>query len=111
MFSESDVWAARVQTERGPVVRVYEYDRLNHTTWQVDMMLAGGVLWAHPKVTNPNGHDIPGYWWTCVAMRTTPKTRVLAAADMSEFPCTPWPHGAWTNKNVTCVLQITDFEC
>jgi hypothetical protein len=34
VFSESDVWAARIQTERGPVVRVYEYDRLNHTTWQ-----------------------------------------------------------------------------
>jgi hypothetical protein len=65
------------------------------------MMLAGGVLWAHPKVTNPNTHDIPGYWWTCVAMRTTPKTRVLAAADLSEFPCTPWPYGAHLLKNVT----------
>ena len=65
------------------------------------MMLAGGVLWAHPKVTNPNSHDLPGYWWTCVAMRSTPKTRVLAAADLSEFPCTPWPYGAHLLKNVT----------
>ena len=70
-------------------------------TWQVDMMLAGGVLWAHPKVTNPNSHDLPGYWWTCVAMRSTPKTRVLAAADLSEFPCTPWPYGAHLLPNVT----------
>lgn len=90
VFSESDVWAAKIATARGDVLRVWEYDRLNHTTWQVDMMLHGGVLWAHPKVTNPNQHDLPGYWWTCVAMRTKPKTRVLAAADLSEFPCTPW---------------------
>eukprot|EP01045_Picozoa_sp_COSAG04_P009174 COSAG04_NODE_525_length_13096_cov_16.943602_5_plen_358_part_00 len=122
VFSESDTWAAKLETERGPVVRVWEYDRLNHTcvlpppsltlfltmvhgcgcrTWQVDMMLAGGVLWAHPKITNPNSHDLPGYWWTCVAMRSTPKTRVLAAADLSEFPCTPWPYGAHLLPNVT----------
>jgi hypothetical protein len=32
------------------------------------MMLAGGVLWAHPKVTNPNTHDIPvgktAFFWS-----------------------------------------------
>ena len=27
VFSESDVWAAKIETERGPVVRVWEYDR------------------------------------------------------------------------------------
>ena len=31
VFSESDTWAAKLETERGPVVRVWEYDRLNHT--------------------------------------------------------------------------------
>ena len=58
-------------------------------------------LFVHPKISNPNSHAVPGYWWTCVAMRSTPKTRVLAAADLSEFPCTPWPYGAHLLKNVT----------
>ena len=95
------VWSAKLQTDRGPVLRVWEFDRLNKTTWQVDMLLEDGVLWAHPKITNPNDHDIPGYWWTCVAMRTKPTTRVLAPADLSEFPCTPWPYGAHLLQNVT----------
>ena len=99
--TESNVWTARLETERGPVVRVYEYDRFNHTTWQVDMMVRDGVFWAHPTITNSGPTDLPGYWWTCVGMRATPKTHVLSPADMAAFPCSSWPTGAAELPNVS----------
>ena len=53
------------------MVRAWEYDRQNHTVWSVDIHLEGEVLWAHPRIYNGNDHEIPGYWWTCVAMKAT----------------------------------------
>lgn len=48
-------------------MRVWEYDRLNHTVWQVDVLVLGETMWAHPKITNADlNRDLPGYWWTCV---------------------------------------------
>jgi hypothetical protein len=61
-------YTARIPTDKGDVVRVWEYDRLNHTTWQVDIFLQKDVLFVHPKITNPRPVDLKGYWWTCVAM-------------------------------------------
>ena len=42
-FSETQTYLARVETERGDILRVYEFDRYNHTTWQVDMAI--GKCW------------------------------------------------------------------
>lgn len=51
-------------------------DRLNGTTWQVDVLLVNGTMFAHPKVSNPHPVELPGYWWTCVAMPVdSPRTR------------------------------------
>ena len=33
------VWAARLRTERGELVRLWEYDRYNGTVFQVDLLL------------------------------------------------------------------------
>ena len=35
VFTESMVYSARIPTEKGDIIRVWEYDRLNHSTWQV----------------------------------------------------------------------------
>ena len=99
--TESDVFAASFTSARGPVVRLWEYDRWNHTVWQVDLLLANRTLFVHPKITNPNPHDIPGYWWSCTAMRTNPTTRIITPADLSVFPCTPWPEGNHLMSNVS----------
>ena len=42
-FTLSPVHAAVLETAKGPVVRVYEFDRIKNTTWQVDIMLDGIV--------------------------------------------------------------------
>lgn len=87
VFSESPVYTAVLNSTMGPVVRVWEYDRLNGTVWQVDMLFDDdGMMWAHPKVTNPNEAELPGYWWTCVAMPVdypSAKTRIISPATGS----------------------------
>ena len=138
VFTEDTVYSATIPSARGDILRVWDYDRLNNTVWQVDMLLEGDVLWcvrslltvvlsrsstysplvlyvfphsllyllscrAHPKITNPNEADIDGYWWTCVAMPSTPKTRVVSPATASITPCAPWPYGSWTNDNASYV--------
>ncbi len=127
VFSEAPVWTAVLPTERGPVVRVWEYDRLNSSVWQVDMLFEDDVMYAHAKITNPTAADLRGYWyaerrairrnfvpnsltlhtyplrWTCVAMSTdwpSGMTRVVApAASSVNEQCAAWPSGAWNQGN------------
>ncbi len=35
VFAESPAFVAKMETPRGPVLRVYEFDRYNSTVWQV----------------------------------------------------------------------------
>lgn len=79
----SPVFAGIVSTPRGPLLRLYEFDRSLETTWQVDLFLPGDDdrLWVHVKAINPNPHDLRFYWWTNIAVPLTRQTRVLAPAD------------------------------
>ena len=86
VFSESPVWMGTLQTERGEVLRTYEYDRFNASVWQVDHWMHNGTLWLHPRVVptrkaGGEGGCLQGYWWTCVAYPAEPDTRVLAPAE------------------------------
>lgn len=60
VFTESPVWTAVLPSEHGDMVRVWEYDRLNKTTWQTDIILVDSVIWVHPTITNPNEHEVDG---------------------------------------------------
>eukprot|EP00940_MAST-03C_sp_MAST-3C-sp2_P003040 g3040.t1 len=114
VFTESPVYAARLDTEEeGEILRVFEYDRLNGTLWQVDMFVDDdGVFWAHPKVRNFNNVSIPGYWWTCVANKVEDSTRIVTPAQMSVTPCSDWPYGAWTLRNTSFKgTGDTQHEC
>ena len=108
-FTEEQVWTAVLPTEKGDVVRVYEYDRYNGTVFQVDILLDGAELWTHTKITNPNYESTSGYWWTCAAHAASPSTRVLAPADEvtvqpfigASLRNAPWPEMANGLLNVT----------
>jgi hypothetical protein len=106
-FSETQVFTAQVETEEGPLVRVYEFDRYNGTLWQVDMILVNDTFLAHPRITNPTDVDLRGYWWTCVAVDATPATRIFApathVAETSRDPMrdAPWPYFAEAIENST----------
>lgn len=102
VFTESPVWTAVLPTRLGPMVRVWEYDRLNGTVWQVDMLLVNETFYAHPKITNPHPIELPGYWWTCVAMPVdSPLTRVITPSSLSVNAdgCAPWPNGGLDGDN------------
>jgi hypothetical protein len=100
-FSETRVFLAQVDSPRGPLLRVYEFDRYNGTVWQVDLFVPpaplADALVAHPRLTNPTHKDLRGYWWTCVAVEASPSTRVFApashVAQTSRDPMryAPWP--------------------
>jgi hypothetical protein len=106
-FSETQVYLARVETERGDLLRVYEYDRYNSTVWQVDMAIVNGSFVAHPRITNPTDCDLRGYWWTCVAVEAVPSTRIFSpathVAQTSREPMrdAPWPRFANAVENST----------
>jgi len=106
-FSETQVFTARIETERGPMVRVYEYDRYNSTVWQVDMIVSNGTFIAHPRITNPTDVDLRGYWWTCVAVESRPETRIFAPADhvaettRGQMRNAPWPFYAMAIENAS----------
>ncbi|MBI5393875.1 MAG: DUF5107 domain-containing protein, partial [Verrucomicrobia bacterium] len=76
-------FAGVVETPRGPLLRLYEFDRALETTWQVDVFLPpdDDRLWVHVKAINPNAHDIAFYWWTNIAVPLARDTRVLSPAD------------------------------
>ena len=74
VYSENPVYVARLRTARGDALRIYEYDRWNGTTWQVDLHLRGAALWAHVSVINPPAAELPGYWWTNIQMPMTSGT-------------------------------------
>ena len=52
-FNQLPTYAAKIRTEKGDVLRVYEWDRWNKTTWQVDLALEGDMLVAGVTIRNP----------------------------------------------------------
>ena len=55
-FTCSPVFVATVDTERGPILRLYEFDRIREAAWQVDIFLPEGEdrVWTHVSLINPN---------------------------------------------------------
>ncbi len=82
-FTCAPVFAGLVQTDRGALLRLYEFERIREAVWQVDLYLPrdDGCVWVHGRLLNPNPYPIRAYWWTNSAVPLLPGTRVLAAAD------------------------------
>lgn len=84
-FTCAPVFAGLRETSQGPILRLYEFDRIVEATWQVDLFLPEGsaVLFAHGRIVNPNQEQRLAYWWTNVAAPMSPGARVLSPADYS----------------------------
>jgi len=104
-FTCAPVFAGVRETARGPILRLYEFDRVVEATWQIDLFLPtdSAVLFAHGRLVNPSDEPRLAYWWTNVAAPMSPGTRVLSPADYSiehiwpgnnlsrcEFPRSDW---------------------
>lgn len=119
-FTCAPVFAGVRETSRGPILRIYEFDRIVEATWQIDLFLPAdsAVLFAHGRIVNPSDAARLAYWWTNVAVPMTPGTRVLSPADYSiehiwpgnnlgrcEFPRSDWDASYPENwENATSVF-------
>lgn len=84
-FTTAPVFAGIVETERGPVLRLYEFDRIVEATWQIDLFLpeGDGKLYVHGRIVNAADTPKLAYWWTNVAAPMSKGTRVISPADYS----------------------------
>ncbi|KUF14474.1 DUF5107 domain-containing protein [Streptomyces silvensis] len=80
--------AARVSApDGGEMVRLWEWERLRDTPFQVDLWLPADsdFLYVGVRVRNPHEKPVPVYWWSNTAVPE--ERRVLAPADEA------WHHG------------------
>ena len=62
-----------------PGLRIYEWERMRDLVYQVDFRLEprSRRLVVDVRVTNPNPHAVPVYWWSNIAVASVPGTRVV----------------------------------
>ena len=79
------VFAGAVETERGPLLRLWEWERTRDLVFQVDLMVPedAPVLLAFVRVRNPDAEPKPLYWWSTLAATERPGVRVLAPATQA----------------------------
>lgn len=80
----SPVHAARVELDDGtPVLRLWEFDRIRETVFQIDAWLPEGAesLLVQGTITNPNPHEVATYWWSNIAAPEPEGARVLVPAE------------------------------
>lgn len=104
-FTAAPVFAGLRETGRGPILRLYEFDRRVEATWQVDLFLPADAttLFAHGRLVNPSGEPRLAYWWTNIAAPMAEKTRVLSPVAYSVEHIWPgnnlgrcaFPHEGW----------------
>jgi hypothetical protein len=80
-FTCAPLFAAAVPGAE-PVLRLWEWERIRGTPFQIDCSLPDGspVLLVHVRVSNPNAGPVPMYWWSNIAAPEAPGARVLAPA-------------------------------
>jgi tetratricopeptide (TPR) repeat protein len=91
-YTCSPLFAARVDGGSGnPILRMYEWDRVRGTPYQMDFSLPDGSPWLfmHARLVNPNGVEVPMYWWSNIAATERPDVRVIVPAERALFHSPP----------------------
>jgi len=85
----SPVHAGSVDSPVGPVLRLWEFDRLRDCVYRVDAWLDDdtGLLCVRPEIHNPNAQPVDTYWWSNTAVPLSQSTRIVVPAD------TAWKFG------------------
>jgi tetratricopeptide (TPR) repeat protein len=76
----SPVHAAALELPDGaPGLRISEWERMRDLVYQVDFRLGprSRQLVVDIEVTNPNAHAVPVYWWSNIAVASSPGSRVV----------------------------------
>jgi hypothetical protein len=118
-FTCAPLFAARVEGPNGlQVLRMYEWERIRQTPFQIDAWLPDGspVLFVRVRILNPHDHQIPMYWWSNIAVRETEDTRVIVPSEKVYFfnykglEINPVPeHDGTDNSYPTRIGHACDF--
>jgi Domain of unknown function (DUF5107) len=76
--------AARVPApDGGHMLRLWEWERLRDTPFQVDLWLPedSDFLYVGARIRNPHDRPVPVYWWSNIAVPEQEGTRVLVPAE------------------------------
>ncbi|MGW8377604.1 DUF5107 domain-containing protein [Streptomyces sp. ODS28] len=67
----------------GAMLRLWEWERLRDTPFQVDLWLPedSDFLYVGVRIRNPHDRTVPVYWWSNIAVPEDEHTRVLVPAD------------------------------
>ncbi|WP_189055837.1 DUF5107 domain-containing protein [Longimycelium tulufanense] len=81
-FTCDPVHAAVVAHVGGPVLRMWEYERIRGVVFQIDAWLPedSPVLLVGVRIRNPSLDTVPMYWWSNAAVAQRDDLRVLAPA-------------------------------
>lgn len=81
--SAPEGWDSQEAGARGEMLRLWEWERLRDTPFQVDLWLPDGsdFLYVGVRIRNPHDRTVPVYWWSNIAVPEREGTRVLAPAD------------------------------
>jgi tetratricopeptide (TPR) repeat protein len=83
-YTCSPLFAARLRADDGtPVLRLYEWDRIRGTPYQIDTWLPAGspVLFVRVRIINPHDREVPMYWWSNMAVAERRDVRVVVPTD------------------------------
>ncbi|MCT2593454.1 DUF5107 domain-containing protein [Streptomyces sp. N2-109] len=83
-LSCAPVHAARVPApDGGEMLRLWEWERLRDTPFQVDLWMPEGSDFLHVgvRIRNPHDRAVPVYWWSNIAVPEHERTRVLVPAE------------------------------
>ncbi|MEP0767339.1 MAG: DUF5107 domain-containing protein [Fimbriimonadia bacterium] len=82
-YTCSPLFAARVQGEGYPILRLYEWDRIRRVYYQLDTCLppASPLLHVFVRIRNPREIQIPMYWWSNAAVTETQDLRIITPAN------------------------------
>lgn len=81
----SPMHTAELDGPDGPILRLWEFERLREVTYQLDFSLPPGSahLYVAVRIVNPNDVTVPMYWWSNTAVPDNQGSRVIAPAAES----------------------------
>lgn len=82
-FTTRPLYTARLEMEdRTPVLRMYEYERVRGTEYQMDFWLGEGdrELNCRMRIMNSGGEVVPMYWWSNMAVPEYEGGRLIVPA-------------------------------
>src|SRR5204863_2151220 len=78
------LFAAHVIAQDGTqVLRLYEWERIRRVPFQIDFWLPEDrpFLMTRVRITNPNAHTMPMYWWSNIGVPEREDVRVLGPSE------------------------------